>query len=465
MKFLKVYIFHLFILALFILIVSPTLFSEGMFMDGIFYATISNNLAHHIGSFWELHFTETFNYHFYGHPPLAIGIQSLFFRVFGDSFLVERWYSFLTAIISAWLVILIWKEIVTTELKKMSYLALFFLLSVPVFTWSISNNMLENTMMIFILLSTLFFVKSLKNKRFLFLFLSGAMLFLAFLTKGLIALFPLSMSLSALLFLPQYSFKKFVIDTLVLLFSFLSLLFLLFIIQPQSLDFFQHYFQEQILGSIKNVVTVSHRSFIIVRCFKELLPMIIMMALAVLFTKNTCKIIKYRSWSLWFLFVAITGVFPVMISLKQSGFYILTVYPFFAIALALYLAPRILERIKNIQFPKYLAHGFIIFTLILLFSSFISIFIFSHKNKRDKEKIEDIKEITKAIGPHCIISSDKKLQTDWSLYGYFYRYAYISLDYKTNQKYFLSLKGQALKSKEQYKKMPLPLHFFDLYQK
>ena len=465
MKIIKPYLFHILILALFIFIVSPTLFSNGMFMDGVFYATIANNLAHNIGEFWGLRFTDTFNYHFYGHPPLAMGIQSVFFRLFGDSFLVERWYSFLTAIISAWLIILIWKELLVDTLKKMSYLPLFFLLSVPVFTWSISNNMLENTMMIFIISSSLLFIKSLKNKHFFFLFLSALMLFLAFLTKGLIALFPFSMTLSALFFLPRYSVKRFLTDTLFLLLSFFSLLSLLFIVQTKSLDFFQDYFQEQLLGSLKNVITVSHRYFIVVKLFKELLPMIVLTILIFFFTRTKTKILTYRSWILWFLFVAFTGVLPVMISLKQSGFYILAVYPFFSIALALLLAPRILERTKNIHLTNRSTYILTVFSLVLLFSSVVSIFVFSQKIGRDKEKIEDVRKISKHINSQAIITIEKSLQTDWSLYGYFYRYAGISLTKEKKQFYLLIKKGHSPILKKQYRKMPVSLHLFDLYQK
>ena len=50
------------------------LWSEGMFMDGLYYATIANNLANNIGSFWFLHFTNTEFPIFHEHPPLAFGM-------------------------------------------------------------------------------------------------------------------------------------------------------------------------------------------------------------------------------------------------------------------------------------------------------------------------------------------------------------------------------------------------------
>jgi len=82
--------FYLAIAALFMLMTGFRLFAEGMFVDGVTYAAISRNLANGLGSFWEPHFSATLDTQFHGHPPLALGMQSLAFRVFGDSLLVER---------------------------------------------------------------------------------------------------------------------------------------------------------------------------------------------------------------------------------------------------------------------------------------------------------------------------------------------------------------------------------------
>ena len=66
-------------------------------MDGLYYATIAKNLANGLGSFWQLYFTELDGV-FYGHPPLAMGLQSILFSIFGDSIYIERAYSFSTFI-------------------------------------------------------------------------------------------------------------------------------------------------------------------------------------------------------------------------------------------------------------------------------------------------------------------------------------------------------------------------------
>ena len=56
-----------------------------MFMDGVLYATMAKNLANGIGTFWQSHMSEIIFPAFINHPPLAIGLESIFFRILGDS--------------------------------------------------------------------------------------------------------------------------------------------------------------------------------------------------------------------------------------------------------------------------------------------------------------------------------------------------------------------------------------------
>jgi hypothetical protein len=63
----------------------PNFLRQGMFVDGLMYATISNNLAQGIGSFWSPQLSQTVFPAFHEHPPLVFGIESIFFRVLGDA--------------------------------------------------------------------------------------------------------------------------------------------------------------------------------------------------------------------------------------------------------------------------------------------------------------------------------------------------------------------------------------------
>src|SRR6056297_2471132 len=85
--------------------------SVGMFMDGTIYAAISRNLADGLGSPWALHFSEGLFPVFREHPPLVFWIQSLFFRVLGDSYLTERVYDLVVVLTTAGLIIALWRRL------------------------------------------------------------------------------------------------------------------------------------------------------------------------------------------------------------------------------------------------------------------------------------------------------------------------------------------------------------------
>lgn len=135
--------FYIAIAGIFMLIISYSWLSDGMFLDGTIYATLSRNLTMGLGTFWQPHLTNTLLPAFVEHPPLALGLEGILFRIFGDSRFVERFYSLLTIIITGMIIVSIWKML----LKKSStgWLPLLFWISMPTVTWASVNNMLVRT--------------------------------------------------------------------------------------------------------------------------------------------------------------------------------------------------------------------------------------------------------------------------------------------------------------------------------
>src|SRR5688572_2071285 len=92
--------FSVFTLVIMLVLVLPVLLQDGMFMDGVQYACVSRNLANGDGTFWFpwLHdsWVKADSPYFMEHPPLVYGIQSIFFRVLGDTMYTERIYSLFT---------------------------------------------------------------------------------------------------------------------------------------------------------------------------------------------------------------------------------------------------------------------------------------------------------------------------------------------------------------------------------
>ena len=138
------------------MIVFKDIFSNGMFLDGLIYSTVSRNMADGLGTFWNPHFTSTLLSDFHEHPPLAFGIQSIFFTILGESRYVDKLYSVITVVISGYVILKIWK---TLGYKNGWFPMLIWLVTPTVF-WASYNNLLENTLTIFTSLSILFYLKN-----------------------------------------------------------------------------------------------------------------------------------------------------------------------------------------------------------------------------------------------------------------------------------------------------------------
>ena len=237
---------------------SNELWSKGMFMDGLYYASIARNLSNGLGSFWQLYFTELDGV-FYGHPPLAMGLQSILFSIFGDSIYIERIYSLFTFLITGIFIHLIWKEIIEKKYSFYSWVPLFFWIIIPLNGWACANNFLENTMNMFVSASIFFAIRNIKTEKLIFLVLSAFSLSLAFLSKGFTGLFPLSIFFWFFLIFSKMNFKNMIIKTSWLLILSLAPFLLLLLFYPSAIDSLSDYINIQVIDSIQHSQTTSDR--------------------------------------------------------------------------------------------------------------------------------------------------------------------------------------------------------------
>ena len=423
-KFVPLYII---VFSIFLILIGKTLFSDGMFMDGLLYASVAKNLSNGIGSFWHLHLTNTFLPQFYEHPPLAFGLQSLFFYVFGESIYIERIYSLLTFVIVGILIVSIW-NIINNE-KQTGWLPLLFWITIPLVSWCCSNNMLENTMSVFICLSMLFYLKYINNNKIIYLILIGLMLFLGFLTKGFTALFPISLPFWYWLINRKGTFLKMLFELFnITTFTVLPIALLL-IIYPSAREFLMQYFKIQVLNSLNDVVTVESRFFILKKMFLELIPILIISTILIIvnWKRKNNLMLSFNNFY-FFLFIGLSGVLPIMISMKQNGFYILTTFPFFAIAFCSLVFPFVKPVTDKINtfFSKniYLK----ILPFIVLFAAIVYAFSYKGSISRDEIKINDAYKILKIVPKGSSVSICKSMWNDWGLHGYYCRFGNVSLD-------------------------------------
>lgn len=458
--------FRLLTIAVFLGFLLPVLVTDGMFMDGAIYAAISKNIAHDTGSLWSPYLTATLDTHFYDHPPLVFGIQSVFFKIFGDAFWVERLYSFLTAIFTAGLITVIWKRVVNNiSCSRLRWLPVFFWLSIPLVHWSYVNNMLENTMTIFSILAFLSLYKSFDRNRINYLWQLPAALLLvgAFLSKGFTGLFPLAFYAIHWIIFRQFDFismLKYSISLLLLS----ALAFLPFMLYEPSSFAITSYLKQQVIKSVQGDRETIERTFILQKLAMELSIVLFFALLAWFISKRKgINTRAYSKHSRFFLLTALSASLPIMISPKQSGFYALPSLPFFALSAALYAAPvvkSLTDRIDTRSVSFKTIQALLSLTIVTIIA--VSVIRFG-KPGRDQDRLHDMYLVIKNVDQK-LISICPSMQQDWGLHAYFIRYGEVSLDWMNSHEYFLS-NGECPGNLSGYTEVRLPLMTYTLYKK
>lgn len=445
-----------------VLICAPTLFSEGMFLDGLTYSAISKNMANGLGSFWVPYYTEQLFPEFYEHPPLGIGLQALFFKIFGDSIFVERIYSLGTFLITGGIMALIWKRI--NGSFKYGWLPILFFALIGNVAWACSNNLLENTMMIFTTLAALWIIKS-RSQGIIWLILGGFSLLLAFLTKGFTSLYVWSLPFFFFLFAKEEKFGKMAVNTIVLILSTVVPLGVLFIVSNDAYTSLSEYFMKQVVGSISNVQTVDSRFSILIKFFESSIFSLIALVIVAIIgrvKKHTFDFKSNRSVALTLLAVTLSGIVPIMISLKQRPFYILTVYPLFSIAISFWFVPFIQQfKAWKISTVKTLAAltGTLAISLTVIFWG---------KLVRDKNLVTDVKTIITHIGRDTSVNVCMDTRLRYNVTAYFHRYGEINLllpEYGPREFIILHKEDCRPMFEGNYEKVSLDTKDFHLYKR
>lgn len=417
------------VVALFLATCATELFSDGMFVDGVYYAVVAKNMAAGVGSFWQPQFSPTLHEVFHGHPPMAFALQSVFFRLFGDHMLVERCYSLLTILLTGGLTVLIWKQL--TQSFRNAWWPVLLYFSTGSLAWAAANNLLENTMSVFVCLAVYLYLKRHEQGRLFWVILSGLALAFAVLTKGLVCLYIWTVPCFFWLFLRRQAYSRMLLDSFLLFGSTVLPFLLLYGFIPDARTYMQFYFDQQIVTSISQVQTVSTRFYILfefVRIMSYPVAVVVFFVLLARTLKLKVEAGPKRARFFWF-FGAITacGVLPIMISLKQGGFYILTVHPLFALGMALVFLPLIealRDRLVRSQ-KQQKGLKIIAFSMLLVAATIAAI----QKDRigRDKELVLASRAIISKVGAGRQLGICPEMFGMWSLHGYLARYGNVSL--------------------------------------
>lgn len=445
---------YLFVAGLFGLFACNNLLTRGMFMDGLIYTSVAANMAEGVGSFWHPVYTATQFPQFFEHPPLMMWLLSLWFRLFGTSMMAAKGYSVAVVLLTAALTVGVWKQLGFKT--SLGWLPLLMLTLIPDVALAAHNNYLESTMTLFVL-AAVWLV--LRGKGVGWHLLAGVMLAAAFLTKGPTGLFPLALPALLWLFGTRKGFGQAAVGTLAMAAGLAAPMAALWLGVPDAQEFLRKYFENQVIGGSQ--VLVTSRTYIVKTLFSHTAVVLVVALAAVLFgilRKSAPWRPTRDSWRRFGLVfaLALCGTLPMMVSTKQRAFYLLTVFPFVALAVAALLEPLARHLEKQLQRP-----AMTVATVAVLIAAVITNALHYGKPGRDKAMLHDMDVMAAEVHDGELVALAPELASNNSLHGYWYFYHRVTLDANAQHRHLIAADDVADTT---YIEVPLPTEEYRLYR-
>jgi len=404
----------------------PFLVTEGLFLDGLVYATVARNMAQGYGTFFIPVFEANMHVPFYEHPPLAFWLESLFFRAFGDHFYTEKLYSLCMAVLGVAGIAANWRLLFArSESAALGFLPVLLWICIPTVHWAYQNNMLENTLSVLVLCSTWFSIKSMQSDKIEYIFPAAVCIWLAFLSKGPVALFPLfTPFLYGITIKRQRAGGALVSSILLMLFTAATGVLHLSIMPDLNISL-SRYMHQQVLPSMQNMreVTTSNPATILLFLLRELgIPALLVLSACLLCFRQRIFTGNSRHIFVFLLLTGLTASLPLMVTLKQRSFYLLPSLPYYCMALAVLCAPHVqalLHKRYSVKIPALLAAVSIPILLVVTGMRWGSI-------GRDQDLVHDVHLVSTYMKPGEIGNLEEGLCSDWSVFAYSMRIGRIS---------------------------------------
>ncbi|MFZ9206720.1 MAG: ArnT family glycosyltransferase [Schleiferiaceae bacterium] len=163
----------------------PFWLQGGMFMDGQIYAAVAQNLADGIGTFWAPVYQPSAAQPYSEQLPLFMGMESLLFRLFGDTLWVERIFMAAAWVATAWGISAFQRCFWPERGPDTALWVVTIWSSAPLVGWGMGNHVQEMWMAPF----TLWAVVAMTHKKWVWI--AGLLVMCSALFKGPQGLFPL----------------------------------------------------------------------------------------------------------------------------------------------------------------------------------------------------------------------------------------------------------------------------------
>jgi 4-amino-4-deoxy-L-arabinose transferase-like glycosyltransferase len=327
----------------------------GIHGDGVEYASVARNLSDGVGTFWKPYLDDRIHPVFHEHPPLVFWIQSWAFRIFGDGPYLESFYGFFIGFVILGCVAGFWQRVCRdSQLPAVgSWWPMLLLVTLPVFTYILQTNRIVNTWTVFAIIATYISYRGTltNNHHFFYSLLSGGLIYLGFLAKGPVACFTFAVPALAMLSL-RAKLSKAITGTLLALATAILLFLGTSYFYEDSLNFWQGFWQNQIIASLKSERTAGDTHWYLAeRWLSEMIVPFILAGVLMLATRLSARRVQFNRQALFFLLVALAASLPFMISTRQHTRYILHSFPFFVLSLA-FATQNIAAKIESILTNK-----------------------------------------------------------------------------------------------------------------
>ncbi len=417
-------------------------------MDGLIYSNVAANMADGIGTFWHPTYTATHHPDFYQHPPLALGLLALFYKVLGTHIWVTKLYMVLTMLLCAWLTVKLWVRL--GGRREDGWMPLLLWTLMPTVTHFANHCLLENTMVLFVLGAILLLLRTKRNA--LNGMLAGLLLVAAFLTKGFTGLFPLVLPLLLWLFdRKNLSFKAMLVQSVCIVMSLLLPLVVIALAVPEARDYFSNYMLHQVMAGWSQGEV--HRWQILVYFLRSTAIAIGLVLLVAIVNKGVGQKPSREQWAMWALVAC--AVLPMMVSTRQREFYLLTGMPMVAVLLALLIEEPVSRWIKPSKVLAYVALALLLGAVVLNIVRFGS-------EGRDVQLQRDLEVIAPQLERGEIVTVPTPLYFDYKLQGYYYRECRVSLDDQHRHRHLLTTDEYPTDST--YGEVSLPTEQYHLYK-
>lgn len=459
---------------LFFIIILP-LVRQGMFLDGIIYAAIAKNLSLDLGNLWQPFYSKTLYPEFYEHPPMVFYLQSLFFKLFGPGFGVERFYSFLMALLQYALIAWYWVQKEKATLASLGLLLLLWL-SIPL-NHLYPSNMLEGTLTLFTTIASLTLLINTQSKPSVIIqnIVSAFAMLIAFLCNGPTAFFPLAIPFIRGFVDDRKTIKHGLKETLILGLYLAVILACFYLAFPNALSNTRKYFAQQLLPSLvgelqPKYIGLKHLNILLLY-FRAIGPALMVSVLCIFyaskqthqpFIKILSHQIKNKQVILFFL-IGLVSSLPVGLNHRQAFNYIMQAAPFMTLTVMWLCFEPIKMLINSFHHHPSVFKAISRLSYGILALSCICVVILSKGYNRNEAMIKDIHYLIEHFKNDEIFSVSRDIYYSWYSGAYFSRFSLISLSLDEEQAYYLSLKNGSIPPN--YHIVKAPLSFYTLAAK